>query len=74
MKAGNRYDWTDERVAMLRRLHRQGLTDADIANRLGTTPRSVNGKRDRLGLMRRRDSGAVRLRVIGADPVGGEVD
>jgi hypothetical protein len=42
--------WPDERSAALRRLVRQGLNDREIAERLGVTPRAVNGKRQRLGL------------------------
>ena len=42
--------WSDERTAALRRLLREGLTDPDIADRLGVTLRAVIGKRHRLKL------------------------
>jgi hypothetical protein len=42
--------WSDERTASLRRLVREGLTDPEIADRLGVTVRAVIGKRHRLAL------------------------
>ncbi|HEY1440630.1 MAG TPA: GcrA family cell cycle regulator [Mycobacterium sp.] len=60
-EAGSRYNWTAERIAILRKLYKQGAKDAEIADRLGTTERSVNGKRQRLGLYEPRSQGAKEL-------------
>lgn len=47
--------WTDERVAVMRRLHARGDSAREIANQLGGTSRSaVCGKLARLGLKRER--------------------
>lgn len=42
--------WTDEKVAELRRLHAQGLTDQEISKRIKIARNGVLGKRHRLGL------------------------
>lgn len=42
--------WTDEDVAVLRRLHRQGQAASQIAITLRTTRNAVLGKLFRLGL------------------------
>jgi len=48
-------DWTKERIALLMRLHDEGLTCSQIANRMGGLSRSaVIGKIHRLGLARQR--------------------
>ena len=43
--------WTPMQEATLRRLVRQRLDDHIIGERMGRTPRSINGKRFRLGLV-----------------------
>jgi GcrA cell cycle regulator len=46
--------WTDERIALLKKLWRDGLTGSQIAKRLGYVTRSaVIGKANRLGLASR---------------------
>jgi hypothetical protein len=47
-----RRDWPDERIERLRRLLREGLSDPDIAERMGISLRAVIGKRQRLGVRR----------------------
>jgi GcrA cell cycle regulator len=42
--------WTDELVARLKQLHREGLSRAEIAERMGMTRSTVIGKLHRLGL------------------------
>ena len=42
--------WPDNRVNMLRRMLRQGMTDQQIADALGITRKAVLGKRYRLKL------------------------
>jgi GcrA cell cycle regulator len=56
--------WTEERVALLRKLWAEGLTAAAIASRLGgTTKNAVIGKADRLGLSGRQSGRATLLTV-----------
>jgi GcrA cell cycle regulator len=54
-------DWTKERIALLMRLHDEGLTCSQIANRMGGLSRSaVIGKIHRLGLARQRSKPAAK--------------
>lgn len=43
--------WTDERVQLLRDLHREGLSSSQIAKRLSITRNAAIGKLCRIGLM-----------------------
>jgi GcrA cell cycle regulator len=54
--ATNRSDWSDDRIAKLRRLWDEGLPAAEIGRRLGTTKNAVIGKAWRLELPPRRVS------------------
>lgn len=46
--------WTDERIALLRRLWSEGFSASEIARQIGSTTRcAVLGKVNRLGLVRR---------------------
>lgn len=49
--------WTEEKVEQLRKLFREGLTDAQISLRLKVGRSSVIGKRNRLGLHREEPTG-----------------
>jgi hypothetical protein len=44
-------DWSDKQTATLRRMRAAGCTDEEIALALRVTPKAVNGKRWRLGLV-----------------------
>ena len=50
MRQRTRTDWTDERVAELRRLWLLDLSAADIGRRLGVSKSAITGKAARLGL------------------------
>jgi len=44
--------WTDDEVSNLRKMFRDGKSDAEIARELGKTLNSVIGERNRRGLKR----------------------
>jgi GcrA cell cycle regulator len=46
-------DWTEQRVAELQQLWREGLSTAEIGKRLGITKNAVVGKAHRMGLSSR---------------------
>lgn len=58
MTAGRESNWTEARVATLRRLAAEGLTGAEIAERLGVTRNTALGKLARLGVKLARPWGA----------------
>lgn len=53
--------WTDERIAELTRLKREGLSISEIGRVMGTSRCAVVGKLHRLGLTRSENSPIVRL-------------
>jgi hypothetical protein len=48
--AGRKTQWTDERVALLRQLHAQGLSDGELATALAITPCAAGKRRSKLKL------------------------
>lgn len=58
------WGWSDERTAVLRKLHAQGLSYSRIADYLGISRNAVGGKVDRLGLNSRKAS-APRDAIVG---------
>ena len=47
------FDWTNERIEILKELWNEGLTTSQIAKELGTTKNAVIGKTHRLNLVKR---------------------
>lgn len=45
------FDWSEEKVAELRKLHGEGCSGSEIARRMGTTRNTIIGKLGRIGLM-----------------------
>jgi hypothetical protein len=47
-------EWTEERIALLRRMHRDGCSFSEIGDALGVSKNACIGKAGRLGLEKRR--------------------
>lgn len=45
-----RYKWTQEKVDLLKKYYEEGLSNKEIANKMGTTVHSVSGKAKELKL------------------------
>lgn len=53
-KLASNSNWTEPRIALLRKLHADGLSYSEIADEMGVTRNAVSGKIDRIGLGERR--------------------